>query len=158
MSDTDELPELGLDTELVCRIIELSRPALAREDEPDLSDDDVENEPALASVQEGEDDPLTAQIRSAIDSMAEPEQDRLLALFWVGAGDVLPAEWNDAVAAAADRRANQDGVAGILLGSPLLAENLEAGLEAFGRDCHGTGTESSGKRDDDGLAASGAVS
>jgi len=153
--DDAELPELGLDTDLVCRLIELARPALAREEVGSIEDEDAENDPAYAALHADEagTDPLELQIEAAIDGMNEEQQDRLLALVLVGRGDHDATEFSEALGDAAERRAGSGSVARSLVGTPLLTEHLEAGLEAFGLSCTGTGVAST----DDTVSATASI-
>jgi len=79
------------------------------------------------------DDPVAEEIRSTISDLNEDEQVELVALTWVGRGDFAPDEWDDALAAAQDRRTGP--TADYLLGVPLLGDLLEEGFTALGYSC-----------------------
>jgi hypothetical protein len=57
----------------------------------------------------------------------------LLALTWLGRGDFELDEWDDGLARVGDVRRLH--TADYLLGTPLLADYLEAGLALCGRSC-----------------------
>jgi hypothetical protein len=79
------------------------------------------------------DDPVADEIREAIDDLNEDEQAELVALTWVGRGDFAVDEWDDAVAAARERRTGPTSA--YLLGVPLLGDLLEEGFTALGYSC-----------------------
>lgn len=67
------------------------------------------------------------ELRQQIRSLNDRQQAELVALMWIGRGDMPAEEWEAAVAMARERRdtPTQD----YLLGEPLLAEFLSEGLE-----------------------------
>ena len=79
------------------------------------------------------DDPVAEEIREAIDDLNEDEQVELVALTWVGRGDFAADEWDEAVAAARERRTGPTSA--YLLGVPLLGDLLEEGFTALGYSC-----------------------
>jgi hypothetical protein len=83
------------------------------------------------------DNPTEQELRDAIDGLNVDEREELLALVWVGRGDYSAESWSEAL-----RQARDSGNAAetdYLLGTPLLAAYLEAGIEALGRPLGGTG-------------------
>ena len=76
------------------------------------------------------DDPSEHELTNLIDDMDVDQQERLVALAWVGRGDFDATEWADAVAQARQRHTGP--TARYLLGMPLLADYLEEGLAALG--------------------------
>lgn len=82
-------------------------------------------------LQEEESGDLTAiELRDLIDDLNVDEASELVALAWIGRGDYDAAEWNDAVAAARQRRNGKTSK--YLMGMPMLGDWLEDGLEAIG--------------------------
>ncbi|SFS20223.1 DUF3775 domain-containing protein [Yoonia litorea] len=67
-----------------------------------------------------------------VEQLTEDEQYGLVAVFWIGRGSFDPEDLAEAVATA-EREATTP-TAEYLLGSPHLADHLEAGLEALGID------------------------
>jgi hypothetical protein len=82
------------------------------------------------------DDMTESEIRDVIAGLNEDERHDLIALVYIGRGDLEPAEWGDAVRLARER----EGAASLstsdwLLGIPNLADLLDEGLAAMGRSC-----------------------
>ncbi len=80
----------------------------------------------------GTDDATEREIRGAIASLNDDERANLLALLYVGRGDMEPEEWADAVRFARDREAAGEGAAYELLGVPNASDLLEEGLDRLG--------------------------
>ena len=95
----------------------------------DASSADRENDMA-SSLELTEDDPAAAQLKSTIDSLNEDEQVSLVALMWIGRETYDPADLEEAISVARSERVN--ATSDYLLGVPLLANYLEAGLDKFG--------------------------
>ncbi|WP_331375860.1 DUF3775 domain-containing protein [Sinorhizobium chiapasense] len=88
----------------------------------------------MASVLEDQpDDPVEAELASAIWALNEDEQIDLVALSWLGRGDGKLEDWDDIRAQAAD--AHNKRTAAYLLGIPLLADYLEEAMAQFGESC-----------------------
>ena len=75
------------------------------------------------------------ELRGLIDRMDEEEQAALVAVMWVGRGAFEPEDWAEAYETAMAEATTP--TADYLIGTPHLADNLEAGLEAFGYDATG---------------------
>jgi hypothetical protein len=124
-----------INTEKVCYVIVKAR-ELESEDEgvePDASNsaDDkfvsVLTEDAYSSIRD--------ELVAFIDAMDIDEQCELVAIAWVGRGDFSAEEWATAVSEARERR--KGPTSSYLLGLPLLASHLEAGLDEFDESCEG---------------------
>ncbi len=76
------------------------------------------------------DNPARRELVAAIRSLNEDERIELLALMWVGRGDFDATEWSDALPTAADRHDGHE--ARYLIGTPLLGDYIEDGLDALG--------------------------
>ncbi|WP_425101619.1 DUF3775 domain-containing protein [Tropicibacter sp. S64] len=72
------------------------------------------------------------ELRALIDRMDEEEQAALVAIMWIGRGSFDSDEWSEAFATAYGEASTP--TADYLIGTPHLADNLEAGLEALGYD------------------------
>ena len=72
------------------------------------------------------------EMRGIIERMTEEEQAALVAIMWIGRDAFDAGEWGEAYATAM-AEANTP-TADYLLGTPHLADHLEAGLEALGFD------------------------
>lgn len=122
-----------LDTEKVCELIMLAREFDVEVDEPQ---DEASNPSDDASVEvltpEGE-ATVRGQFAGLISAMNTDELDELVALFWVGRGDFTADDWEAALAQSRDSR--ETSVAHYLLQTPLLADYLSDGLDAFDLSC-----------------------
>lgn len=79
------------------------------------------------------DDPTREELRAAIVALNEDEQLDLLALMWLGRGDYGVEEWQAARDQAAAIRHKH--VARYLMGTPLVGDFLEEGLNLLGYSC-----------------------
>lgn len=76
-------------------------------------------------------DDLTYQeLRNLIRDLEPDQQVNLVALMWLGRGDFVEDEWEDALALARDRWTQR--TAEYLIATPLVADYLEEGLSALG--------------------------
>lgn len=80
-------------------------------------------------------DRAEGELRGLIDRMDQDEQAELVALMWVGRGAFEVDDWEEAVQTALAEATTP--TADYLIGTPHLADHLEAGLEAFGYDATG---------------------
>ena len=69
-------------------------------------------------------------MRAFVDRLSEDEQAELTAIMWVGRGSFEAEELGDAIATAKQEATTP--TADYLIGTPHLADNVEAGLEALG--------------------------
>jgi len=95
------------------------------QDGSDAADDD-EREILLDTP----DNPTAQELRDALDGLNIDEREELLALLWLGRGDYDAQSWREAL-----RPARDTGTAtetDYLLGTPLLGDYLEEGVEALG--------------------------
>lgn len=76
------------------------------------------------------DDPVVTEVRSAIDDLEPDQQVELVALTWVGRGDFGADEWEAARTQA--RESWNERTADYLIGTPLVADFLEEGLDQIG--------------------------
>jgi hypothetical protein len=101
-------------------------------DDPDSGSDSADDTIPMREILEDlADDPTAQELREAIESLNEDEQLALVALVWIGRGTYEPEEWRAALADA--RREHVGSTADYLMGTPLLADYIEAGLEALGK-------------------------
>jgi hypothetical protein len=70
------------------------------------------------------------ELRELIDDLNTDEAASLVAIAWVGRGDYEASDFNSAVSDARERA--EGSTSHYLMGMPLLAEHLEAGLDALG--------------------------
>jgi hypothetical protein len=82
------------------------------------------------------DDSTEEQIREFIAGLNEDERLDLLALVYIGRGDMEPEEWLEAVRLARERDGSASlSTADYLIGIPNLPDLLDEGLAAMGRSC-----------------------
>jgi Protein of unknown function (DUF3775) len=95
------------------------------EDGSDAADDD-EREILLDTP----DNPTAQELRDALDGLNVDEREELLALMWLGRGDYDAQSWSEALRQARDTASSTETE--YLLGTPLLGDYLEEGVEALG--------------------------
>lgn len=76
------------------------------------------------------DNPTAQELRDAIDGLNVDEREELLALMWLGRGDYDARGWPEALQQARDALSSTETE--YLLGTPLLGDFLEEGVEALG--------------------------
>ena len=76
------------------------------------------------------DNPTEQELRDAIDGLNLDEREELLALLWLGRGDYDAQSWPDALRQARETQSPTETE--YLLGTPLLGDYLEEGVEALG--------------------------
>jgi len=84
-------------------------------------------------LQDRADDPTVQELTTWISDLTDEQQAELVALYWLGR-DGGDAEEFAALYEEADGQQGGGRTARYLLGSPMLADHLEAGLEALGYD------------------------
>ena len=80
----------------------------------------------------GTDDATEEELREVITGLNEDERAELIALVYVGRGDMEPEEWEAAVRLARERDAVSGRTADYLLGIPNVGDLLDEGLDALG--------------------------
>ncbi|WP_019905818.1 DUF3775 domain-containing protein [Methylobacterium sp. 77] len=80
----------------------------------------------------GTDDATESEVRSMISGLNDDERANLLALIYVGRGDMEAEEWSEAVRFAREREAAGEGAMREILGSPDAGDLLDEGLAALG--------------------------
>lgn len=126
--------ELNISIEKVCFIILKAR-------EFDAKVDPVEPDPGSNPADSGEreiledyaDDPTLVELRTAIDGLNDDEVIDLIALAWLGRGDFIKEEWDEARKLANERHRHRS--AAYLTGMPALGDYLEEGLSLLGYSC-----------------------
>ena len=90
----------------------------------------------LDSLIASPDDTTEQELRDVIAGMNDDERADLIALVYVGRGDLEPEEWAAAVRLAKEREdAMSISAADWLIGIPNLGDLLDEGLAAMGRSC-----------------------
>jgi len=124
----------NINQEIICNIIgkaqeisivdELTLP----EDKADVSD--AEWEEILAEYQ---DDLSYIELKDLIDDLEPDQQQDIIALMYIGRGDFIKSEWDEAYQQAAAVRV--ESRAYYLISKPMLSEYLTEGLAVFGYSC-----------------------
>ena len=139
-------PLTPLDT--LCRIILRAREYEAQTasdydggEDPDNVDD--EQEGALSVLEDDINDSVEEELKAAFEDLGEDQLAEVIAFTWVGQGTYEAADWDEAMAEAQDLvNEGTDGAIDELMGQPMLASVLDAGLAAFDLSCDGVGNVS----------------
>jgi hypothetical protein len=90
----------------------------------------------LDSLTADPDDATEQELRDVIAGLNDDERADLIALVYIGRGDMEPEEWGAAVRLAREREESSSlGTADWLIGIPNLGDLLDEGLAAMGRSC-----------------------
>jgi hypothetical protein len=114
----------------VAWIILKAREFDVKEGGTDDQNDDSNN--PMSVLEDREDDPSQDELTSWISDLNVHQQAELVALFWLGRDDGDADDYPDLLAQAQGQQGS--GTARYLLGSPLLGDYLEEGLEKLGID------------------------
>jgi hypothetical protein len=130
--------------EIVCHVIHRARELVADlnplDDEPgrrsadDIADDLPEEDVSPAFPES----PEYEELKEYIHNLNEDEQVDLVTIAWIGRGAYTADDWDEAVEIARDEHAKN--AASYLLGQPLLADELEEGLNELGLSCEDVDT------------------
>jgi hypothetical protein len=122
------MDELDLNPELLQELIFKLRAVMAREGlvSPDSGSNPTDDE-GPATLQEDDDDLTRAELEALIDDLEPDQQAQLVALMWLGRGDVEPEEFSEALTLAAER--HEGATAAYLLAHPHVADYLEEGVD-----------------------------
>jgi hypothetical protein len=93
---------------------------------PDSGSNPTDDERA-ATLQEDPDNALRDELVGEIDDLEPDQQAELVALMWVGRGDMEPEEWEEALELAAER--SNGSSAEYLLSHPHVADYWDEGLD-----------------------------
>jgi hypothetical protein len=84
---------------------------------------------AIDVLEDFADDPTLDELRGAIDGLNEDESRDLVAIMWTGRGDYDKSQWHEAREQA--RTIPRGDRSRYLIGTPLLADYLEQGLDVL---------------------------
>lgn len=137
---------LEVNPDVICRLIELSRQLHGLEEPVMPTDRDPPELESSVSLQDslGEDEQremlaghgeqtAEQEFATVIDELEPRQQQEVVAMMWLGRGDYLLDEWQEALDLARDEWTPD--TAAYLLGHPLLASHLQEGLEQHGYNC-----------------------
>lgn len=100
--------------------------------DPDSSSNPIDDGATDVLVSET-DDATESEVRGLVRALNDDERAELLALLYVGRGDIQAEDWDAAVRFAREREAAGEGALMELFGSPDAGDLIEEGLEAVGR-------------------------
>jgi hypothetical protein len=120
--------ELTVNPQAVSFIIEKARAfdAKVEPDDPE-SGSNPSDDRGIGILEDFADDPTLEELKSAIDGLNEDESRDLVALMWTGRGDYDKNQWSEAKAQA--HTIPPPDRSRYLIGTPLLADYLEQGLD-----------------------------
>ena len=134
------MPEIDLTK--VCFIIEKSREYRGEEAGAEPDDSNPTDDQEHVMLTEVPDPSIRRELLEFIQDLDVDEAAAVVALAWIGRGDMQPAEWKIAVAQAKERAEGPSSR--YLLDMELLPDYLEDALSAFGRSCEGLGSADEG--------------
>jgi hypothetical protein len=121
----------------VCELILRARAIDVKEGitDPDSGSNPIDDG-NLDSLTSAPDDATEEEVREFISGLNDDERHDLIALVYIGRGDMEPEEWGAAVRFAREREdAATLPTADWLIGIPNLADLLDEGLALMGRSC-----------------------
>jgi hypothetical protein len=136
----DDDDTLTVHPEFLRSLILKLRAVMAQEElvSPDSGSNPSDDE-GPATLQDSPDNLIRDEIEAEVEDLEPDQQAELVALMWVGRGDMEPEEWAEALELAAERR---DGsTAAYLLKHPHVADHMVEGLDKLfdGSDLMETG-------------------
>jgi hypothetical protein len=140
--DESERPMPEIDLAKVCFIIEKSREILSEEAGAEPDDSNPADDDERIILTEAADPSIRRELIEFIKALDVDEAAALVALAWIGRGDMQPEEWKIAVAQAKERA--EGPTWRYVLDMELLPDYLEDALSAFGRSCEGLGSADEG--------------
>jgi Protein of unknown function (DUF3775) len=134
-----ERERTGMDIALdkVCEIILRANALNVKEGSTDPADgSNPIDDGSIDVLTSDPDDATETELRDVIAGLNDDERADLIALVYIGRGDMEPEEWADAVRLAREREASSSTpTADWLLGIPNLGDLLDEALAAQGRSC-----------------------
>ncbi|WED44445.1 DUF3775 domain-containing protein [Legionella cardiaca] len=123
---------LNLNSGIICDILLKVKQFQAKENVsfPEVTDD-MDASYVLADY---EDDLVYQEVVTAINNLRPDQQATLVALMYVGRGDYDKSEWEDAMLTAKEEWTTHTGQ--YLLSRPMMADDIERGLELLGISCN----------------------
>jgi hypothetical protein len=134
------MDELTLHPGFLRSLILKLRAVMGQEDlvSPDSGSNPTDDE-RPATLQDSPENLTRAEIEAEIEDLEPDQQYELVALMWIGRGDMEPDDWEEALALAEDR--HERSTASYLLAHPHVADHLEEGVDLLldGTDLMETG-------------------
>lgn len=134
------MDQLTLNPDFLRSLIFKLRAVMAQEEmvSPDSGSNPTDDERS-ATLQESPDNLTRDEIVAQLDDLEPDQKAELVALMWIGRGDMEPEEWDEALEMAAERAENS--TAEYLLTHPHVADYLDEGIDRLldGSDLMETG-------------------
>lgn len=121
------MAELSINPKFLQNLILHTRGLMAQEGSAPEDGSNFADDDGPAALQDRRDDLTDTELINEIDDLEPDQQAELIALFWVGRGDLEPEEWSEALALAMERR--QASTAEYLLSHPHIADHWDEGLD-----------------------------
>jgi hypothetical protein len=121
----------------ICDLIIRAKALDAKEadTDPDSGSNPIDDR-SFDSLTANPDDATEQELRDVVAGLNDDERADLIALVYIGRGDMEPEEWGDAVRLAREREeASAASTADWLIGIPNLGDLLDEGLALMGRSC-----------------------
>lgn len=131
---------MDIAVEKVCQFILYAREFDVKEGLTDpASGSNAIDDGATDALTSDPDDSTEEQLREFIAGLNDDERHEMIALVYLGRGDMEAEEWDAAVALAREREGAGTRTADYLLGIPNLPDLLDEGLAALGFNCADVG-------------------
>ena len=134
------MDQLSLNPEYLRNLILMLRSLMAQEEmvSPESGSNPSDDE-VPATLQDSPENLTRAELEMSIEDLEPDQQAELVALMWIGRGDMEPEEWEEAVELAAER--HEGATAAYLLSHPHVADYLDEGVDRLfdGSDLMETG-------------------
>lgn len=127
---------LRINPDTVCFVVVKARELDVKVEPEELDEgSNPTDDQMVAILEDYADDPTFEELKSFLEGLNDDELEDLLALTWLGRGDGTIDDWDDIMGEVRDVRERH--TINYLLGTPLLADYLEAGLAEFDLSCIG---------------------
>ena len=122
------MEELNLNPEFLRALLLKMRALMAQEElvSPDSGSNPTDDE-GPATLQDDPDNLTRGEVVAAVEDLEPDQQAELVALMWIGRGDMEPEEWEEAKTLAVER--HEGATADYLLSHPHVADYVEEGLD-----------------------------
>lgn len=122
------MDQVTLNPDFLRSLIYKLRAVMAQEEEVSpMSGSNPSDDERSATLQESPDNLTRAEITGQIEDLEPDQQAELVAMMWIGRGDMEPEEWAEALDLAAER--HEGSTAAYLLDHPHVADHLDEALE-----------------------------
>lgn len=123
------MDELTIQPGYLQSLILKTRAVMAQEDltMPDTGSNPSEDTMSPLMLQDDPENAIRDEVVAQIEDLDPDQQAELVALMWIGRGDMEPEEWEEAVALAQER--HEGNTAEYLLSHPHVADHWEEGVD-----------------------------